>query len=124
MTPFGKMLRQERKDKGLTLGDMAHALGLSSPYLSQMETGAKPIKSGLVEKVISEYDLSASDAAELRRAAARSTPKHVDTVSVLLPANATARDREIATRFAQNFHRWKPEFKSRLKEMLEDVERG
>lgn len=124
MTPFGKMLRQERKERGITLARMADALGVSSPYLSQMETGAKPIKPKLIEKAITWLELPASEAARLRRAAAASTPKHVDSVGIRLPSNANAKDRELATQFAQNFHRWKPEFKAKLKEMLENVEIG
>lgn len=124
MTPFGKMLRQERKDKGMTLAEMADALGVSSPYLSQMETGAKPIATNLIEKAIRFLDLNASDADALRRAAARSTPKHVDAVTIRLPSGASARDRELATSFAQSFHRMKPELKTRLKKMLEDADRG
>lgn len=124
MTPFGKMLRQERKERGMTLAKMANSLGVSSPYLSQMETGAKAIKQGIIEKVIARLELSAVDAAALRRAAAASTPKHIDTVGIRLPPNASARDRALATQFAQNFHRWKPEFKAKLKDMLENDEIG
>lgn len=124
MTPFGKMLRQERKDKGITLATMADGLGVSSPYLSQIETGAKPIKSNIIEKTITFLDLSASEAEELRRAAARSTPRHIGTVGIRLPESATDKDRELASRFALNFHRWKPAQKRLLKQMLEDVERG
>lgn len=124
MTPFGKMLRRERRDKGITLGTMAEALGVSSPYLSQMETGAKPIKTSIIERAITYLDLCASDAAALRRAAAASTPKHVDALSIRLPRNANAKDRALATQFAQNFHRWKPEFRQKLKEMLEDEQIG
>jgi transcriptional regulator with XRE-family HTH domain len=124
MNPFGKMLRQERKEKGITLATMADGLGVSSPYLSQMETGAKPIKSRIVEKAITYLDLGAADAEALRRAAARSTPRHVATVGIKLPESATAKDRELASRFALNFHRWKPEQKDRLREMLENVDLG
>ncbi|MCL4672436.1 MAG: helix-turn-helix domain-containing protein [Sphingomonadaceae bacterium] len=124
MNPFGKMLRQERKEKGITLAKMAEAIGVSSPYLSQMETGGKSIKSNVVEKAIDFLELSASEAERLRRAAARSTPKHVSTVGIRLPESATNSDRELASRFAMNFHRWKPEKKARLKEMLEDVDIG
>ncbi|WP_417321514.1 helix-turn-helix domain-containing protein [Erythrobacter aureus] len=124
MNPFGKMLRQERKEKGITLATMADALGVSSPYLSQMETGGKPVKSKVVEKAIIYLDLSACEAEQLRRAAAKSTPKHVSSVGIKLPASATNSDRELASRFALNFHRWKPEQKARLREMLENVDLG
>ena len=74
MTPFGTMLRQERKEKGLMLATMAKDLGISSPYLSQIETGAKPIKESFVNRVIAYFELSQSEAEALRRAAAKSLP--------------------------------------------------
>lgn len=124
MTPLGKMVRQERKERGITLAEMADRLGVSSPYLSQMETGAKPVGGKIVDKIVEFFDFTGSDADALRRAAARSTPKHIDTVAIKLPPDASARDRQLATSFALSFNRMKPEFKKRLKEMLEDVERG
>jgi HTH-type transcriptional regulator, competence development regulator len=124
MTPFGKMLRQERKDRGMLLGTMAERLGISSPYLSQLETGAKPLKDNFVEKVIALLDLSRSDADALRRAAAKSLPQSVDTVTISLRPDATARDRELASNLALGFNRWKPEMKAKLREMLKDENNG
>lgn len=124
MNPFGKMLRQERKEKGITLAEMADALGVSSPYLSQMETGAKAITPAIIEKVIRYFDFNASDADALRRAAARSTPQHVDSVTIRLSPDASARDRQLATSFALSFNRMKPDLKRQLQRMLEDTERG
>lgn len=117
MTPFGKMLRHERKERGMLLGEMANELGISSPYLSQLETGVKPIQPSFVEKVIRFLDLNLSDAEKLRRAAAQSMANHSDSVTIELRP-ASARDRELATNFALSFNRLKPEAKARLREML------
>lgn len=124
MTPFGKMLRQERKEKGMLLADMAAALGISSPYLSQLETGQKPLKEGFVEKVIRMLDLNRADADAMRRAAAASLPATVGSVTIELRPNASARDRELASNIALSFNRLKPETKARLQEMLKDENNG
>jgi transcriptional regulator with XRE-family HTH domain len=124
MTPFGKLLRQERKDKGMLLGEMAAQLGISSPYLSQLETGAKPLKEGFVEKVIRFFDLNAADADAMRRAAAKSLATTVNSVTIDLRSDATLRDRELASNIALSFNRLKPETKARLREMLKESDRG
>ena len=124
MTPFGKMLRQERKERGMLLADMASKLGISSPYLSQLETGAKPLKETFVEKAIRFLDLNQTDAEAIRRAAAKSLPANVDSVTIDLRPNATVRDRELASNFALSFNRLKPETKARLREMLKDASNG
>jgi HTH-type transcriptional regulator, competence development regulator len=123
MTPFGKMLRQERKDRGMLLADMAKKFGISSPYLSQLETGVKPLQPSFVEKVIRTLDLNLSDAERLRRAAAQSIADHSDAVTIELKP-ASARDRELASNFAVSFNRLKPEAKQRIREMLRNANNG
>lgn len=124
MTPFGKMLRQERKERGMLLGEMADRLGISSPYLSQLETGAKPLKEAFVEKVIRFFEFNQSDAEALHRAAARSLAQTVNSVTIDLRPNSPARDRELASNLALSFNRLKPETKARLREMLKDASHG
>jgi transcriptional regulator with XRE-family HTH domain len=124
MTPFGKMLRQERKDKGMLLAEMAAQLGISSPYLSQLETGVKPLKEAFVEKVIKMLDLNRGDSDAMRRAAAKSLPASVDSVTIDLRPNSTSRDRELASNLALSFNRLKPETKARLRTMLKDEASG
>ena len=41
MTPFGERMRDLRKAKGVTLKDMADAIGVSSAYLSALEHGKR-----------------------------------------------------------------------------------
>lgn len=40
--PFGALIRQRRKEKELTLGRVAEALGLSVTFFSEVERGEKP----------------------------------------------------------------------------------
>jgi len=124
MTPFGKMLRQERKENGQMLAEMADMLGVSAPYLSQLETGAKPLKEAFVEKVIRTLDLNRSDGDALRRAAAKSLPANIHSVTIDLRPNTSSRDRELASNIALSFNRLKPETKAKLKAMLEDEANG
>lgn len=124
MTPFGKMIRQERKEKSITLGQMADGVGISSPYLSQLETGVKPLKEAFVEKVIRFFDMSAVDAAALRRAAAQSLATTVESVTIDFRKDASVRDRELASNLALSFNRLKPETKARIREMLKDETNG
>src|SRR5687767_14596133 len=101
MTPFGKKMRHERLERGMLLGDMANGLGVSSPYLSQVETGKKPLNERFVEKVIKFLDLNTSDANAFRRAAEQSKALAKTTkFSIEVPESAPAFDRELAARLS------------------------
>lgn len=108
----------------MLLARMADQLGISPPYLSQLETGAKPLKDNFVEKVIRLLELSQSDADAMRRAAAKSLPSTVSSVTIDLRPDASKRDRELASNLALSFNRLKPGTKARLLEMLKDEKNG
>jgi transcriptional regulator with XRE-family HTH domain len=44
-------LREERQRKRISLRDMAKKLGISAPYLSDVELGRRNISSALLEKL-------------------------------------------------------------------------
>ncbi|MFO1125735.1 MAG: XRE family transcriptional regulator [Methylocystis sp.] len=69
LSPFGKELRKIRIDKGLRLFDLATRLGISTAFLSAIETGRKPIPDGFVVKISGAIDLSLGELKELRAAA-------------------------------------------------------
>lgn len=48
---FGRAVRHARLDAGVTLKQMAEALGSSASYLSAMETGKKAVPERWVEKI-------------------------------------------------------------------------
>lgn len=56
MTKLGKELRKIRLDLGITLYEMATAIGISSAMLSSIETGKKPAPANLVDKLAMEYE--------------------------------------------------------------------
>lgn len=54
----GQQLRSARKQKGWNQKQAAPKLGVSQPYLSLLERGARPLSEKLVRKVIRIYQLS------------------------------------------------------------------
>lgn len=124
MTPFGKLLRQERKERAMLLGDLAEKLGISTPYLSQLETGQKPLKEAFVEKVIRVLEFGSAQANEVRRAAAQTTAQKFNTYSIEIRDDAQMEDRELASHLALAFNRLSPAAKKRMSELLKDETHG
>ncbi|MDF0489227.1 helix-turn-helix transcriptional regulator [Sphingomonas sp. H39-1-10] len=114
------MLRQERKERKMTLGDLARKLKLSVPYLSQIETGAKPVQDELVDTVIHELGLIGDDVNRIRRAAALSMSDY----AIRLKSGASAEDRVLASTLASGFARLSHEKKEQLRRIMEDESRG
>ena len=74
LTPFGKLVRKHRIDREMLLGTMADALGLSSAYISNIETGRKGSpKPDLVNKIADVLQLNPDARNELHRAAEESS---------------------------------------------------
>src|SRR5262245_6994368 len=71
LTPFGKALRQLRLQRGLKLLDVAEALGVTSSFVSAVETGRKAIPDAFVVDLRRPLKLTADEVKELRRAADR-----------------------------------------------------
>lgn len=96
MTPFGRHLRRLRADRGMTLKEMASAVGVSSAYLSALEHGKRGRPSwALVQRIITCLNVIWDDAEELTRLARLSHPRvTIDTTG--LSPSAT----ELANRLA------------------------
>ena len=89
LTDFGKILRKLRIDRQEFLRDMAKKLGVSSAYLSAVETGKRKAPESWVDVIIEQYELNSVMASELRLAYEHSTQE------VKIPLNnvsATRRD--------------------------------
>ena len=97
MTPFGRRLRELRRERGQTLKAMAASLHVSPAYLSALEHGhrGRPA-SGFVQQVSAYFNLAWDDVDELRRLAELSHPRAVIDTSGLDPL-AT----ELANRLAE-----------------------
>jgi transcriptional regulator with XRE-family HTH domain len=108
ITPFGIAARKLRLDKGLRLLDLAAQLGLSSSFISAVETGKKPIPAGYVASVIRALGLTASEALDLQKAADRSkTVVDVDGLQ--------GTQRELVAAFARKLDDLPPEFLEQIK---------
>lgn len=101
MTPFGAKIRELRAKRGITLKDMAAALGVSSAYLSALEHGKRGRPTWfLVQRIITFFNVIWDEAEELQRLAELSEPKvSIDTAG--LAPEAT----ELANRLARDIER-------------------
>lgn len=86
MTPFGAKLRALRSEKGVTLKDMAEAIGVSSAYLSALEHGRRGRPTWfLLQRIIGYFNVIWDDAEELQRLAELSHPRVVIDTAGLDP---------------------------------------
>jgi len=96
LTPFGRHLRRLRADRGMTLKEMASAVGVSSAYLSALEHGKRGRPSwALVQRIIACLNVIWDDAEELTRLARLSHPRVTIDTTGLSP-----RATELANRLA------------------------
>lgn len=86
MTPFGARMRELRRERGVTLREMAKALHLSAAYLSALEHGRRSRPStGFVQQICAYFGLIWDDAEELQRLARVSHPRVVVDTAGLSP---------------------------------------
>lgn len=92
MTPFGEKIRALRKERGVTQGEMAAALGISSAYLSALEHGRRGRPTWeLLQRIIGYLNVIWDEAEELERLAELSHPKvTVETAGLSPDATALA----------------------------------
>ena len=98
MTPFGERMRKLRAERGITLKDMAEALGVSSAYLSALEHGKRGRPGWhLIQRILTYFNIIWDDAEEVVRLARISHPRITIDTSGLNP-KAT----ELANRLADD----------------------
>jgi transcriptional regulator with XRE-family HTH domain len=125
LTPFGKTLRKERLERGMMLGEMARKLKVGSSYLSQVETGKKPLSDSFVSKVADFFDLNTSERNALfRDAAASRALSKATSFNIKVPESASTFDRELAARLELGFARMPPAAKQKLDELLKESFNG
>jgi len=96
MTPFGDRMRKLRAERGITLKDMAEALGVSSAYLSALEHGKRGRPGWhLIQRILTYFNIIWDEADEVIRLARISHPRISIDTSGLSP-KAT----ELANRLA------------------------
>lgn len=99
VTALGKALRNLRMDRGWLLKDMADGVGVSSSFLSAIETGKKAIPDDFVDRIVTWGRLTREEERALDRAFALS----VEDVRIRLPNSLSADDREAAAVLARSF---------------------
>ena len=96
MTPFGDRMRKLRSERGITLKEMAEALGVSSAYLSALEHGKRGRPGWhLIQRILAYFNIIWDEADEVVRLARISHPRITIDTSGLNP-KAT----ELANRLA------------------------
>lgn len=114
ITRFGKEVRKLRIEKGVTLKQMATALGKTSAYLSAVETGRKNLPDSLVDEAIDYFALEGEGVQQLKQAAELSR----DEVSIPLTGVSEPK-REVATAFARQFPTLSDEALNQIRSLLE-----
>ena len=98
MTPFGDRMRKLRAERGVTLKEMADAIGVSSAYLSALEHGKRGRPGWhLIQRILAYFNIIWDDAEEVVRLARISHPRITIDTSGLAP-KAT----ELANRLADD----------------------
>lgn len=98
LTPFGKTIRKARIDYGFTLKEVADKAGVSSAYLSAVETGKKPLTNDFVNGLLKAMDLPEDRNKEIIASAAT----HIHEVK-LNHQGRTSEEVEFAMMFARKF---------------------
>ncbi len=104
MTPFGDRMRRLRSERGVTLKDMAEAIGVSSAYLSALEHGKRGRPGWhLIQRIIAYFNIIWDDAEDVVRLARISHPRvTIDTAG--LSPKAT----EVSNRLADEIGKLDP----------------
>lgn len=98
ITKFGKELRKLRLDLGITLFEMATAIGVSPSLLSSAETGKKPASPALIDKLATHYDYIRAHRAQFDQLADETRGE----VRIRLSTD-NSRAHGVAMAFARNF---------------------
>lgn len=115
MTPFGRRVRELRAERGVTLAQMAEALGVTPAYLSALEHGKRGRPTfTLIQGTIHVLGIIWDEADELVRLADLSHPRVViDTAG--LDADATL----LANRLAREIETLEPDDLAGLSDILD-----
>lgn len=98
LTPFGKTVRKMRIDLGLTLKNMAEAMGVTSSYLSAIETGKRAVTKPVLDSIIGYFSADEKQK-QMLISAARDSQQSVE-ISL---SGKNDHAREVAIAFARSF---------------------
>ena len=113
LTPFGKTVRKMRIDLGLTLKSMAEAMGMTSSYLSAIETGKRAVTKPVLDSIIGYLNADEKQKEKLISAARVSQ----QSVEISL-SGKNDHAREVAIAFARSFDELNEEDFRNLRQIL------
>ncbi|HZU65433.1 MAG TPA: helix-turn-helix transcriptional regulator [Novosphingobium sp.] len=116
LTPFGEIIREIRKSKGILLIDLARITEVTPGFLSLVETGKKPIPDRLISTIVTQLELSKATEKKLLDAADLSARDY----RIHMEAGADILDRRIAHAMQTGLAKMSPEKKSRILKLLEE----
>lgn len=119
LTPFGKFTRKLRIDNGELLKNMSDKLGVTSAYLSAVETGKRNVPLEWQESLSELYSLRAEDIHDLKVAIEYS---QLSIKIDLKKFNTT--DKHTVIAFAQLFRELNDEERSKIMSILQGKNRG
>lgn len=117
LTELGKELRKLRIDRGLTMMDMAKAMGYSTAMLSGIETNRKRVPEDFINRLERSYpDLQAC------RSQFEALVNLANREARVSLADATTDDAELVTELARRFSSLSSEQKNSLRTLLKGSE--
>lgn len=111
LTALGKALRMLRIERNLYLRDMAEEIGVSSAFLSAVETGSKKAPANLVARICEAYQLNNEESKNLEKAA------H-DSIGEISIRVKNSQERHLVEAFAKRFPSMNSEEQKRLISVL------
>lgn len=115
LTPFGRMVRKLRIDKGVRLKDMADYLDVPSSFLSAIENGRKQIPDSMIDGVHEYFEGQGISKSEWLTLASNS----VTRLTVDL-TDYSEQDREDTLAFGRKFKNLPADRKKLIRDILED----
>ncbi len=114
LTPFGKKVRKLRIDVGVTLKSMADVMGVTSSYLSAIETGKRAVTSQVLDAIVGYFFNEGIQARDELAQAARDSQQSVE----INLSGKNEHAREAAMAFARNFDELSDRDFERLRDLL------
>jgi transcriptional regulator with XRE-family HTH domain len=106
---FGQFIRHQRELQDLTMRQLADLVGISNPYLSQIERGLREPSEKVAEAIADNLELSAETLKRYRpRAAAHASEESAVVAAIRADPNLGAKERtaliEVYEAFAARKH--------------------
>jgi transcriptional regulator with XRE-family HTH domain len=101
-SPLGAFIRRQRELQALTMRQLADLVGISSPYLSQIEHGLREPSERVLEAIAENLELSA-DALRERTGARDDDEEPAVIAAIRADRNLSARQRQALIEIYESF---------------------